>query len=84
MVIVDIAKSIISSFIIRRKRISTLLDKIDCILVRVDGIESFGHTLTRFDKEIAIIKNSIQMIMSFMQIEDRRKIDKKVKKERRK
>jgi len=76
MIIIDIGKSIVSSFILRRKKINDALDKVERIQDRAEGIESFGYTVARHETQI-------KMIMSFMGIFDRRKKNKSVKKNRR-
>ena len=84
MIIFDIIKSTGKAIRDRRKRIDKVLDKFEYLQDRVEGILSFSGAITEMQKQIAVIQESIGMIKSFFNIHERRKVNLKVKKDRRK
>jgi hypothetical protein len=84
MIIVDIIKGIGKAIRERRKRIDKILDSFENLQQRAEGIFSFADTIQEIKTDIAVMKESIGMIKSFFGIYDMRKINLKVKKDRRK
>lgn len=81
--IIKFIRNIIISRYERMKAIDNLLMRMDIWAQRIEGIESFGHTLAAVKTEIEILKTKTDMIISFMGIKDRRHESRPVTFERR-
>jgi predicted RNA-binding protein with EMAP domain len=91
MTIFDVAKTALTEWQSRRKRIKDVFDKVNELSYKIEGELSYARTIIEHDKKIAILENTIDNIKNTINtmflIIDRafgRNKDKKVKKDRRK
>jgi len=91
MILFDIAKTALTEWQSKRKKIKDIFDKVNELSYKIEGELSYARTIIEHDKKIAILENTIDTIKSTIDtmflIIDRtwgRNKDKKVKVERRK